>query len=262
MTAPGPQGAAVSSASRRASTLQSVERACQVLEHLAHCDQPQTALQVSRSMQLERTAVHRLLRTLAETGMASTDGNGHYSIGARALTVGLSYIEQMHVRRVALPYMMELSFEYTERPWSIVLAIFDGRDILLVERLWNPRTPLDSLMEIGGRMPVDRTAAGWAYLAQLPREEALAIVGEQRFGEIEQRLEQARANGGVAFAHAELHPGIDALSAPILDDNGRPIAVLIVGGTDFESELDVTSNTAQRIVRMASHISYTLAARR
>jgi IclR family acetate operon transcriptional repressor len=261
VTAPGTPGASVSPR-RRATTLQSVERACQVLEHLAHCDQPQTALQVSRSMRLERTAVHRLLRTLAETGMASTDGNGHYSIGARALTVGLSYIEQMHVRRVALPYMMELSLEYTERPWSIVLAIFDGRDILLVERLWNPRTPLDSLMEIGGRMPVDRTAAGWAYLAQLTDEEALAIVGKERFAQIEPRITQARSSGGVAFAHAELQPGIDALSAPILDAAGRPIAVLIVGGTDFESEIHPDSQTAQRVMRMASHISYTLAARR
>jgi IclR family acetate operon transcriptional repressor len=261
VTAPGTPGASVSPR-RRATTLQSVERACQVLEHLAHCDQPQTALQVSRSMRLERTAVHRLLRTLADTGMASTDGNGHYSIGARALTVGLSYIEQMHVRRVALPYMMELSLEYTEHPWSIVLAIFDGRDILLVERLWNPRTPLDSLMEIGGRMPVDRTAAGWAYLAQLTDEEALAIVGKERFAQIEPRIAQARASGGVAFAHAELQPGIDALSAPILDATGRPIAVLIVGGTDFESEIHPDSQTAQRVMRMASHISYTLAARR
>jgi IclR family transcriptional regulator, acetate operon repressor len=247
---------------RRPKTLQSVERACQLLEHLARCDPPQTALQVSRSMGLERTAAHRLLRTLAGTGMASTDGSGHYSIGARALTVGLSYIEQMNVRRVALPYMMELSFDYTERPWSIVLAIFDGQDILLVERLWNPRTPLDSLIEIGGRMPVDHTAAGWAYLAQLPADEATAIVGTERMAEIQPRLDAARANGGVAFAHAELQPGIDALSAPILDSAGRPIAVLIVGGTDFETELHTESNTAQRVMRMTSHISYTLAGRR
>ena len=41
-------------------------------------------------MGIERTAAHRLLRTLAETGMASNDGNGSYSIGSRALTVGLS----------------------------------------------------------------------------------------------------------------------------------------------------------------------------
>jgi IclR family transcriptional regulator, acetate operon repressor len=247
---------------RRPGKLQSVERACQLLEHLATCEAPQSALQVSRAMGIERTAAHRLLRTLAETGMASSDGNGSYSIGSRALTVGLSFIEHMRVRRVALPYMMDLSFDYTERPWSIVLAIFDGHDILLVERLWNPRTPLDSLIEIGGRMPVDRTAAGWAYLAQVPEEEAIAIVGAKRYAEIEPRLVQTRADGGVAFAHAELQPGIDALSAPILDATGRPVAVLIVGGADFESEITPTSPTAQRVLRIVSHISYTLAARR
>jgi DNA-binding IclR family transcriptional regulator len=261
MSTPKPDGA-VRTPSRRPGKLQSVARACQLLEHLASCEAPQSALQVSRAMGIERTAAHRLLRTLAETGMASNDGNGSYSIGSRALTVGLSFIEHMQVRRVALPYMMDLSFDYTERPWSIVLAIFDGRDILLVERLWNPRTPLDSLIEIGGRMPVDRTAAGWAYLAQISEVEAIAIVGAKRYAEIEPRLAQTRADGGVAFAHAELQPGIDALSAPILDATGRPVAVLIVGGADFESEIKPTSPTAQRVLRIVSHISYTLAARR
>jgi len=87
-------------------------------------------------------------------------------------------------------------------------------------------------------------------------------VGPKRYAEIEPRLVQARADGGVAFAHAELQPGIDALSAPILDPNGRPVGVLIVGGADFESEIHPSSPTAQRVLRIVSHISYTLAARR
>ena len=64
------------------------------------------------------------------------------------------------------------------------------------------------------------------------------------------------------MAQVRQQPGIDALSAPILDATGRPVAVLIVGGADFESEITPTSPTAQRVLRIVSHISYTLAARR
>ena len=150
---------------RDSSTLQSVERACAVLEYLAACDEPRTTTQVSLALSIERTAAHRLLRSLLKSGILWSERQGSYSIGPRALAIGMSYVEQMQVRRIALPYLMELSFEYTDYPWSIVLAMFDGKDILLIERLWNPRTPLNSLIEIGGKMPVDRTAAGWAYLA-------------------------------------------------------------------------------------------------
>ena len=114
----------------------------------------------------------------------------------------------MQVRRVALPYMMDMSFDYTERPWSIVLAIFDGRDIL-VERLWNPRTPLDSLIRSAAGCPSRPPPAG-PTLAQVSEAEAIAIVGAKRHAEIEPRLAQTRADGGVAFAHAELQPGINA----------------------------------------------------
>jgi DNA-binding IclR family transcriptional regulator len=247
---------------RSSSTLQSVERACAVLEHLAASDEPCTASQIARLMGIERTAAHRLLRTLAGSGIVLSEPAGHYSIGPRALAVGMSYLEQMQVRRIALPYMMELSLEYTHRPWSIVLAVFDGTDILLVERLWNPRTPLDSLIAIGGKMPVDRTAAGWAYLSQLGDDEIRAIVGEDRFEEIRTRIESARSLGGLAFAHGELQPGIDALSAPIVDTSGRPAAVLIVGGTDFTNELEADSQIARRVVRIVARVSETLAVRR
>jgi DNA-binding IclR family transcriptional regulator len=157
---------------------------------------------------------------------------------------------------------MELSFEYGDKPWSIVLAVFDGKDILLVERLWNPRTPLNSLIEIGGKMPVDRTAAGWAYLSQQPDEVVREIVDEERYAAIEEKLAQARELRGLSFAHAELQPGIDALSAPIVDQSGRVVAVVIVGGTDFEDQLHPDSEMSQNVLRIVQRVSSTLGTRR
>jgi DNA-binding IclR family transcriptional regulator len=247
---------------RDSSTLQSVERASAVLEHLAVCDEAQTASQVAHALDVERTAAHRLLRTLLKSGLVWSERRGHYSIGPRALAIGMSYVEQLQVRRIALPYLMELSYEYSDRPWSIVLAVFDGKDILLVERLWNPRTPLNSLIEIGGKMPVDRTAAGWAYLAHQPDDAAIELVGEARFAEIEPKIREARASDGLAFAHAELQPGIDALSAPIVDSAGRVAALVIVGGTDFEGELHADSETARHVRRIVERVSDTLGTRR
>jgi len=248
-------------AQRDSSTLQSVERACVVLEHLATCKEPQSVSQVSRALGFERTATHRLLRSLLQSGLLRSERSGVYAVGPRALAIGMSFVEQMQVWRIAVPYLMELSVEWSQRPWTTVLAVFDGKDILLLERLWTPLTPLDAVFEIGGKMPVDRTAAGWAYLAQLPDEEAIAIVGKQRFREIRPKLEEAR-RCGVAFASSELQPGIDALSAAILDGNGRVAALLIVGGTEFHDQVHPDSPAAQRVLRVVSRITANLTAGR
>jgi IclR family transcriptional regulator, acetate operon repressor len=246
---------------RSSSSLQSVERACAVLEYLASCDVPQTATQVSQALGIERTATHRLLKSLLTGGLVRSDRPGIYSIGPRALAIGLSYVEQMLVWQLALPYLMELSLECADRPWTIVLAMFDGRDILLLERLWTRLTPLDTVIEIGGKMPVDRTAAGWAYLAQLSDNEGAEIVGEERFEQIRPKIASARKSQGMSFASGELQPGVDALSAPILDANGRPVALLIVGGIDFGDELHLESRTATRVLRIVSRVSATLSSR-
>jgi len=108
---------------------------------------------------------------------------------------------------------------------------------------------------------VDWTAAGWAYLAQLPDDEIRAIVGASRFKEIAAKIAEARETG-ISFAHGELQPGIDALSAPIVDASGRPVAVVIVGGTDFSNELHPDSQMAGRVMRICARLSETLAVRR
>jgi DNA-binding IclR family transcriptional regulator len=247
---------------RDSATLQSVERACAVLEHLACADGPQTVTQVSQALEIERTATHRLLRSLLKTGFVRSDQPGSYSIGTRTLAVGLSYVEQMQVWQIALPYLMELSLEISDRPWTIVLATFDGKDILLLERLWTRFTPLDTVIEIGGKMPVDRTAAGWSYLSQLSDADAAAIVGKERFAQIRPRIEEARRSQGMSFASNALQPGVDALSAPILDSSGRVAALLIVGGPEFHDELRFDSPIASRVLRIVARVSSTLSARR
>ena len=234
---------------RNSSTLQSVERACAVLELLASVDKPQTVTQVSQALEIERTATHRLLRSLLKTGFVRSDHPGAYSIGTRSLAVGLAYMEQMQVWQIALPYLMELSLEVSDRPWTIVLATFDGKDILLLERLWTRFTPLDTVIEIGGKMPVDRTAAGWSYLSQLSDAEAASIVGKKRFEEIRPKIDEARRSEGMAFASDALQPGVDALSAPILDSAGRVAALLIVGGPEFHDELRLDSPIAREANR-------------
>ena len=183
-----------------------------------------------------------------------------YSIGPRALAIGLSYVEQMRVWQVALPYLMELSLECADRPWTIVLAMFDGRDILLLERLW---TRFSAPARHGDR---DRRqfAPHRSRLGPTSPNSAMRrprTSSGRNAEEIRPKVEFARASQGMAFASGELQPGVDALSAPILDSSGRVTALLIVGGTEFREELHLESRTATRVLRIVTRVSSTLSAR-
>src|SRR5579875_936862 len=117
------------------SRVQSVSRACQLLQALGE-DSPgeRTVLDLARATGMDRTIAYRLLRTLADNGLASERG-GRYAIGARAATLSLAYIEHTGLRQAALPYAVDLHAELGDTPWIVSLAIPALDCAILVERL-------------------------------------------------------------------------------------------------------------------------------
>jgi DNA-binding IclR family transcriptional regulator len=240
-------------------SVQSVDRACAVLEHLAKSNAPRSALEVAQAIELHRTIVHRLLRTLLGHGMVEEERSGRYTLGARALTMGFEYLDGIAIRKIALPYLVDLSTRIVKRrPWAVTLGIPVDRSVVLVERIWNPNVvALTSLIDIGVRLPLDRSAAGWSVLAFCERPQVVELVGADRFEQIEDTLERVRRAHGLAFALGELRPGIGAISAPIFESEGRPVAVAIVAGSQIESELREDSEVAHELRRLVDHVSET-----
>jgi IclR family transcriptional regulator, acetate operon repressor len=230
-----------------------------VLEHLATTTSPQSALEVAQAIDLHRTIVHRLLRTLLRHGMVNEERSGRYVLGPRALTMGFEYLDGIAVRKIALPYLVDLSTRVVKRrPWAVTLGVPVDRSVVLVERIWNPNVvALTSLVDIGVKLPLDRSAAGWSVLAFCDRAEAIELVGADRYDQIEETLERVRHAHGLAFALGELRRGIGAMSAPIFESEGRPVAVAIVAGSQIEAELHEDSAVAHELRRVADLVSET-----
>jgi DNA-binding IclR family transcriptional regulator len=247
---------------RRSTTVQSVDRACAVLDRLSASTAPRSALELSEELGLHRTIVHRLLRTLTANGMAREERGGRYLLGPRALLMGLDYLERMAVRKVALPYLLELRTNVIrDRPWAVTLGVPVEHEVVLVERVWHEQAPLSSLVDLGVRLPIDRSAAGWSLLAYYEPMEAREVVGRARFRELKPQLEEVRRLDGLAFADSSLRPGISALATPIFLPTGRPTAAAIVAGSELSSELHADSEISQHLRRVAELITVTLRAR-
>jgi DNA-binding IclR family transcriptional regulator len=244
-----------------ASLLQSVQRAIAIVQVVSQ--RPGlTAQQIAELSGIERTGVHRLLRTLESEGLVERNGKG-FRLGPRNLLFGNSYLAQHALRQVALPYQIDLLYRvFANRPWALAVLIRVGRAVTLVSHLWSPTAPLDSLLTIGLSGRIERAAGGRCILAYLPEAEVDEIVGTEVAAELRPRLGQIRTDGGLDYVTASTKlgapPGLSALSACIPDPDGIPIAALTLSGADLEEHLHPDSEPARHLRRTARQIGQVL----
>lgn len=241
---------------RAGSRIQSVERAAKVLDALVSAEHAMTALELSRETQLNRTNVHRLLRTLLGTGLVQERSPGHYDLGPSTLLLGNAYAERLPIRRLALPYLVDLSNRVIQdRPWVAVLAVPIGTDAVLIDRIWQPNAPLDGILDIGTRLPFTRSAHGRAMLSTFAPEAVPSIIGAEDSSQLADELHACRQHGNVACSQGEFRPGIGAVAAAIVDRRHELAGSIAVSGVHLENELDLDSELARHLRRVAKVIA-------
>src|SRR3982751_2074137 len=96
--------------------IRAVVRAVQLLELLRTSDDGGASLQeLAARSGLAKASAFRMLRTLEQTGLAErVPGSDRYRLGVRCLEFGQAYLEQIDLRREALPVMERLLAEFNE----------------------------------------------------------------------------------------------------------------------------------------------------
>ena len=252
------RGTQVNAGSRRRSTVQSVARAFDVLEILKRATAPMSALEVARAVGLDRTVVHRLLRTISEYGIA-VEEHGTFRLGPASVLIANRYVDNLLVRRLALPYLLDLQSRVLgERPWNVSLSIPVGDVSTVVERIWTPRIPLDAVLDVGDTHAIDRGAAGRSMLAYYEASDAREVIGTERYADVALVLETVRAAGGVALSAGEASPGTDAVAAAIRSRRSQPVAAIAVAGLQLGDELAYDSSLAGHLRRSAEAIGHAI----
>jgi len=243
----------IATASRR-SVVQSVSRAFDLLNLLRDATAPMSVQEIARSAELDRTVVHRLLRTLQQQDIVLEE-RGLFRLGPASILLANSYLDNLLVRRLALPYMVELqSGDIADRPWTATLSVAVGAVSAVIERIWTPTTPLDLVLSVGDTFAMDTTATGRSMLAFYPDARLVETVGAARAAELEPVLEGVRAAGGVGVSREEAVPGVQAIAAVILSRRQLPIASVSVSGVDLGEQIDTSSPLASTLRRAAGAI--------
>ena len=207
-----------------------LSRALGALELLAQHPQGIALQHVADSLNIPKSAAHRLLASLVEHGYVRQDSaSAHYVLTMRLLTVALGFLALSGINDIAQPLMDRLAASTGE---LVRLSVIEGeppnQSQVWVGKAQGAQQGLRYDPDMGRTAPLSCTATGFAWLACLSDEEALQLVSRQGIAtgaelgrnaprtlkEVLARIELARQRG-YAMVTDSSEPGLAAVATAV-----------------------------------------------
>lgn len=211
---------------KRKYNITALQRGLRLLQLFTQFDRGLTTMQVARLSGLPVSTVHRFLVNLESSGFLNCSASGVYHLGLACFAVGQAALGQLDVRRLSLPYLLELNQQTRE---TIHLTVRHGLTAVYVEKIDSPEQ-LRIHSRIGAAVPLHCTAVGKVMLAFMPdeeREQVLRQLDLKRvtantvgsLQELQTELQRVRKNGYACdLEENEVH--IRCIAAPIHNHTG------------------------------------------
>ena len=212
-------------------TIQSVERAMDMLEILADADGELPLNELAAGAQLNASTCHHLLATLVKRGYAGqTSRTRSYFLGPRVTDLSDSRLKQFNLSEIAMPELRRLNDATLE---SVHLAVLQGTSLVTFAKL-DSKLPIRVGSDDGMKANASHaTATGKAILAWLPEPEIARVIaqgGLKRFtdktistiSELMEDLRLVRRNG-YALDNEEFQAGVVCVGAAIRDHAGAVV---------------------------------------
>ncbi len=215
--------------------VQSVERAIMLLEAVADgAPEGETVAALANTCGLNRATAWRLLATLEAYDLIHVDPATHrYTVGLAVARLAASG-SIVGLTRRAHGVLVKLSERTGE---TADLAIAQRLSLTYVAEVAPPSVL--SANWLGRHVPLHATSSGKALLAWLPEEELLALLEQPLTSytkttittqaALRAELAETRQRG-YGICAGELEETLYGVSAPVLDQRGRPFAVVSLWG--------------------------------
>lgn len=216
-------------------TAKTLDRGLAVLDFIAEGG-PAKLTEIANGLDIHRTIVTRLLRTLVLRSLVCKDVNGRF-----ALDVGLVRLAapvRQDLRLIAHPVLQELAEAVGA---TANLTVSEGSDVVVLDTYEPMHADVHISYRIGQRHPMDRGAPGIAILAARP-----PVHGER------EAIGRSRA-AGFAVTRAEVVPGTCGVSAAV---NSAAGASASIGVSLFDTaDEELIRHVGARVVQAAREIS-------
>jgi len=215
-----------------------VQRAARLLRRIAEGDAVANMSRTARELDISRTTLLRLLRTLeAERFIEPRAGEGSgWRIGTALLGLAARGFAGEDLAEAALPVLARLA---DELGLSAHLGVLDGREVVYMARR-APNLSFASNIRVGSRLPAHAANMGRIILAHLPEAEVRALFAGAPLPAstahtptspeaLLARLAEDRA-AGLAWSEGHYEPAIGSVAAVLRDASGRPVGAINVSG--------------------------------
>ncbi|GAA2796273.1 IclR family transcriptional regulator [Kribbella solani] len=215
---------------------QSLARALQILTSLGEGDR--TLDQLAGELNVHKTTVLRLLRTMEADRFVRRDDSHRYRLGSRLFALADVAREQYVVREVAAPHLRELNQKTGQ---TVHLAAWENGEVVYVDKLDSVRS-VRMYSQVGVPAALHCTAVGKVLLAAQPRRLQEAMLASLDYHSYTPntitdadrlRTELATTKErGWAQDKAEHEAFINCIGAPLKDRTGRVVGAVSLSVPD------------------------------
>ena len=216
-------------------------RGLDILEHLAANPGGLSLTSIADSIDMPRSACHRLLVELKSRGyVRQLQALGDYVMTTRVAALGLAFLSSSGIVDIAQPLIERLAEEFGE---LVRLSVVDDDRLTWVAKAEGGRKGFRYDPDMGMDARLSCTASGHAWLMTKTDEEAVALVSRQGFGAPREYgpkapttlksllgyLHAARVRG-YAMIDEVFAPGMAAIAAPVRRGDRPAIGVISIAG--------------------------------
>jgi DNA-binding IclR family transcriptional regulator len=247
-----------------------VERAFKVLDLLSLSEEGLTLSEMARTLDMSKSSMHGLLKTLEARGVVEQSEERLYTLGPHIYDLAQAYIRHSVLRRLAIPAMQRLAEKSGE---TVLLGRVEHNHVRIIESVEAKSDTLHLHISAarGTRVPLLAGALGrlvlasWSvaereefvYSRPLPRFTANSIADPRQFLAAVAEAEQT----GIGIDSEEYLTGVNAVAVPIVGSGKALIALLWVVGFASRFSTEAMQQIAQQLQIEAMQISQLLGAR-
>ncbi|BAR99982.1 transcriptional regulator [Blastochloris viridis] len=247
-------------------TIQSVERALDILEVLATGADEMRLNEIARATHLNTSTCHHLISTLLDRGYVGQNPRGRtYFLGNKTLELSRSRAAMIDLVQIAMPTLRSLNQGTGE---TVHLDVLRGHDLTTVAKLDSQhavRVVTDNATKAGA---AHAAATGKAILAWLPETELnriLADKGLQAFTDVTIRSKDELVENlglvrrqGFAIDREEHQPGVVGVAAAIRNHSGAVIGALSCSMPTMRADRDQLARVCDQVTAAAAALSLRL----
>jgi IclR family transcriptional regulator, KDG regulon repressor len=195
-----------------------------------------SAADLAAVLDLPRTTVHELLRTLVNLRYLEElpGAPRHYRLGIKPFELGNVYAAGLDLAREGRRAAQRIAEQCQE---TVHVAIRDGTDVIYVAKV-DSTHPVRMVSATGRRLPAHVTAVGKMLLSAVPDDELDRLYPEATLEpmtadsigdreELRHVLEQVR-HDGVAWDECESNAAVNCVAAPVYDHSGEIVAAMSI----------------------------------